>query len=378
LSSHGSLRYLAAACLAVAVVAFSNVSALAGPESPLLVNGGFETGNTTGWTAVTSTLSVASDAFQGSWAGKASYTNSASFGLRTSTKPVVGGTMGAQYTVTGMVRSETPGRQVCIFLTEYSSSGAQIRQTSSCAKTQTVWSPLATSTTALTVDGGSLQLAVREKSAISGDSFEVDNLNLYRESTTPTAVAKWSMNEPTGPTMFDSGAAPSNNGTLTNVTPGVPGVNGTTGYGFTRGSISVPDDASLDPDTGNVTISMSANPSSLATSGDFDVIRKGDSPGLQMKVEILQSGALDCAFRGTSGAKEVQSTVQLVPNTGYHSLQCIKTANQVKAVVDGTVTAVTANIGAIFNNANVVIGAHGTGTYDFYKGSLDDVRMTFG
>jgi Concanavalin A-like lectin/glucanases superfamily len=178
--------------------------------------------------------------------------------------------------------------------------------------------------------------------------------------------------------MFDSGAAPSNDGTLTNVTPGVPGVNGTTGYGFTRGYVRVPDDASLDPGTGNVTISMSANLSSLPATGDFDMIRKGDSPGQQMKVEILRSGALDCAFRGTSGAKEIASTVLLAPNTGYHSLQCIKTASQVKAVVDGTVTAVTANIGSISNSADVVIGAHGTGTYDFYKGSLDDVSMTFG
>jgi hypothetical protein len=97
-----------------------------------------------------------------------------------------------------------------------------------------------------------------------------------------------------------------------------------------------------------------------------------------MKVEILRSGALDCAFRGTSGSKEIQSMVQLVPNTGYHSLQCIKTGNSVQAVVDGTVTSQTANIGAISNNADVVIGAHGSGTFDFYKGSIDDVSMIFG
>jgi hypothetical protein len=362
----------------VALLAFANAPAFAGAESPLLVNGGFETGDTSGWAPVTSTLSVASDAFEGGWAGKAVYAKSTTFGLKTITRPVVNGTAGAQYTVTGMVRADTPGDPVCIYLTEYSSSGAQIRQTSSCAKTQASWAPLATSTTALAADGDSLALAVREKNAVAGDSFEVDSLNMYQETMTPTTIAQWSMDETSGSTMFDSGAAPANDGTITKVTLGVPGVNGTTGYGFTRGYVRVPDDPSLDPGTAKVTISMMANLSQLPSTGDFDMIRKGDSPGQQMKVEILRSGALDCAFRGTSGTKEIQSATLLVPNTGYHSLQCIKTADSVQAVVDGSVTSQTANIGAISNNADVVIGAHGDGSFDFYKGSLDDISMTFG
>jgi acetyl/propionyl-CoA carboxylase alpha subunit len=186
------------------------------------------------------------------------------------------------------------------------------------------------------------------------------------------------MDELSGTTMVDSGTSPANNGTLTNVTVGVPGLNGTTGYGFTRGYVSVPSQSSLNPGSANLTVTVSANPSSLPTSGDFDVIRKGDSPAQQYKMEILQSGALTCGFRGSIKSATVTSTATIAPNTGYHTLKCIKTTYQIKASLDGVVTALNAKVGSISSSQPVVIGAHGNGTYDFYKGSLDEASITVG
>ncbi|MEA2507472.1 MAG: hypothetical protein QOH48_2090 [Actinomycetota bacterium] len=204
---------------------------------------------------------------------------------------------------------------------------------------------------------------------VTAPAFAVTN------SVTTKTPALWHMDETSGTTMFDSGDAPANDGTLTNVTLGVAGINGTTGYGFTRGYVTVPDQNSLNPGSANLVVQISASPSSLPASGDFDVIRKGDSPGQQYKMEILQSGALSCGFRGSIKSATVISTTLIGANTGYHTLKCVKTTYQIKAFVDGVGTALNAKIGSISNSQAVVIGAHGSGTYDFYKGSLDEASI---
>jgi hypothetical protein len=197
-------------------------------------------------------------------------------------------------------------------------------------------------------------------------------------TSTPKVVAFWHMDEASGTTMFDSGISPANNGAITNVSLGVPGVSGT-GYGFTKGYVTVPDHSSLNPGSANITVAVSANPSALPLTGDYDVIRKGESPGQQYKMEIMPSGALLCGFRGSIQLATVLSIKLIAPNTGYHSLKCVKTTYQIKAIVDGVATSYNQKVGSISNSAPVVIGAHGGGTTnDFYKGSLDEASITIG
>jgi concanavalin A-like lectin/glucanase superfamily protein len=192
-----------------------------------------------------------------------------------------------------------------------------------------------------------------------------------------TKVAVWHMEETSGP-MQDAGTAPANNGTLRgSITRGVAGVSGR-GYSFTRGWVTVPTAGSLNPGSANVTIQASVKPTSLPTSGDFDIIRKGDSPSQLYKVEILQSGALFCQFRGSNGIAAVTSVKTIKPNSGFHTIKCIKTNTNLRAIVDGTSIGKTANIGSITNQAPVVIGAHTGGNNDFYKGVMDEVSITIG
>lgn len=355
-----------------ALVAVGNTPANAAGTN-LLTNGDFESGTTSGWSAYQSTISVATDGSDSAFAGKASNGSAANYGLRATAKPVTNGVAGTQYTGNGMVRSDTPGKQVCIYLTEYDSANHQVGQTKTCTVTTSQWTPLATVSRTLVGSGGSMAFAVRQSSAVAGESFEVDNLSLVQETSTGSQnVALWHMNETTGP-MLDSGLAPANNGTLS----GTIARNGTA-YTFTRGWVTVPTEASLSPGTQRVTITANVNPTSLPTTGDFDVLRKGDAPNQLYKVEILQSGALFCQFHGSGHTVGATSTTLIAPNTGFHSISCVKTTSQVQAIVDGNITSKSGNVGAISNSAPVVIGAHTGGNNDFFKGGIDEVSLTFG
>ena len=215
----------------------------------------------------------------------------------------------------------------------------------------------------------SAAIAKRENGVVQ----TVDDLTLVQETSTgPQNVAFWHMNDTTGP-MLDSGLAPANNGTLS----GTIARNGTS-YTFTRGWVTVPTEASLNPGTANVTIAANVSPTSLPTTGDFDVLRKGDAPNQLYKVEILQSGALFCQFHGSGHTVGATSTTLIAPNTGFHTIQCVKTTSQVQAIVDGNITSKSGNVGAISNSAPVVIGAHTGGNNDFFKGGIDQVSLTFG
>ena len=355
------------------------VSASASAAGPnLIVNGDFESGTTNGWTALSSTLSVVSPGFAGSFAGKATNTSAADYGLRAAVRPVQNGVAGTQYAGSGMVRSDTPGKKVCIYLTEYAPNGSQLGQSKTCTTTQSGWIALAPVSRTLIGSGGTMAFAVRQGTAVAGDSFEVDNLSLVQDTTgAPTTVALWHMDETTGP-MVDSGASPANNGTLNGtISRGAAGVAGTA-YSFTHGWVSVPTETSLNPGSANITIQASLNPTSLPTSGDFDIIRKGDSPAQLYKVEVLQSGALFCQFAGATKTAAATSTNTITPNTGYHTIRCIKTGSQIQAVVDGVTTTTSAQVGSITNHANVVLGAHTGGNNDLYKGALDEVSIAFG
>jgi phosphatidylinositol-3-phosphatase len=166
--------------------------ASAGPAAAatnLLPNGDFEgsgSGSLSGWSAINSTLSLANDGFSGSWAGKAVLANSAtSYGFDAVPRPVTPTVAGVQYSATGEVRSDTPGKTVCIHLIEYK-SGTQLGSVKSCKKTGSAWSAIPTATYTTVSNGGSLRYEVTQGAAAAGDSFEVDALSLASAPTVPT------------------------------------------------------------------------------------------------------------------------------------------------------------------------------------------------
>ncbi len=193
-----------------------------------------------------------------------------------------------------------------------------------------------------------------------------------------TVAALWHMDETSGTTMADS-SGNGNNGTLHNVTLGSAGKYGksyTFGGSKVKSYVEVPNSASLNPGSANITISFWLRTYSLPTSGDFDLVRKGVFTAPEYKVELLQSGQIQCTFRGTTSNHNAIGGSGL-NNGAWHHIQCVKTGTQIQTVIDGKVVATTnATVGSITNTSAVEIGAY-PGS-DWYKGKLDEVSISVG
>lgn len=196
---------------------------------------------------------------------------------------------------------------------------------------------------------------------------------------TGTLAAQWHMNEAAGATTMVDSSGNGNNGTLHNVTAGVAGKVGTA-YSFggsaKKSYVEVPDSPSLNPGTAKINISIWFNTKSLPTSGDYDLVRKGDYPGQEYKVELLQGGIINCEFLGTSGHVVLHGGSGLA-NGAWHHINCIAGPTGVKLQIGGKAVASSPTVvGSISNTVPVEIGAHPT--FDYYNGKLDEVSITVG
>jgi hypothetical protein len=195
---------------------------------------------------------------------------------------------------------------------------------------------------------------------------------------TSSVVALWHMDESSGTTMFDS--AGQNNGTLTSVTPGLPGFSGFA-YGFNGSTslVSVPSAASLNPGSANFsfTIDLKSTGTPPPPPDDWDVIRKGDyvTGSGEYKMEFQQTGQASCGFEGTTTYAEIQAGPAL--NDGHwHTITCVKTSSDIELIVDGQTYATPVVIGSISNTSPVTIGSHPGA--DWYQGSLDEANISIG
>jgi len=190
-----------------------------------------------------------------------------------------------------------------------------------------------------------------------------------------TVVALWHMNNKSGTLMYDS-TGHGHSGTLHHVSVGASGCS-KRAYWFngTSSFIWVPS-SGLNPGSDNITISFCLKTTHLPKTGDYDLVRKGKFPAENYKVELKPSGAIQCTFHGSASRHNAIGGSGL-NNGAWHHVQCIKTATQIKTVVDGAVVATTnAAVGSISNTSGADIGAH-PGS-DWYHGGLDEVSIAFG
>jgi hypothetical protein len=199
-----------------------------------------------------------------------------------------------------------------------------------------------------------------------------------------TVAALWHMESPTA--MTDS-SGHGNNGKTTAITS----VTGSSGKGYhfngKTSLVSVPDSASLDPGTANLTITahirFSVVPS--VTTGDYDLIRKGLSGtvGGDWKMEIFpptsgpRIGTAYCFFQD---AKRLTASIRDTRNLAdgkWHTVTCAKTATQIRLVVDGVIHAKSVRLGSISNSQPVALGAK-PGGGDRYLGDMDEVSVRTG
>jgi hypothetical protein len=152
------------------------VAAAAPPPSNLLANGSFE-GSLAGWAGSTATLALASDGKVGSGAARVARVSGSSFSIVASSKPVSPAVAGAAYVAGGWLRSDTPGRKVCLIVREWTSAGSLVGSRSSCVTSTRSWQQFA-SNPYVAASNGTIDLIVTESGASAGDSFEVDGLTL--------------------------------------------------------------------------------------------------------------------------------------------------------------------------------------------------------
>jgi Concanavalin A-like lectin/glucanases superfamily len=389
-----------AAVLSVMVAGLALLPAtVASAGTQLLPNGTFDGGTTSGWKATNATLSVASPGFAGTGdAAKVTHTGTAtSYSMYASPKPATGLAAGAQLQGTGEALGIS-GRSICLMLQEYTSGGASVQTVKGCVTGNGTWQPLPATTLTAKNTGDTVGFRITQTGAKSGDSFQADSLSLIALSPPPPPpaptvtgnAADWPMQETSGTTMTDT-SGNGNNGTLVGpVKVAQPGPAGSTGLPFAysfagssaKSTVDVPFSSTLVAGTANIDISFWLNTTHLPTSGDYDLVRMGDYPFPEYKVELVQQNQIECTFHHASTGAFAQGGANLADGN-WHFVQCVKTATQIQLWIDGTEAASTnAAIGDVSPSQDAFIGAHGLpGTsagFDWYQGKLADAEFSIG
>ena len=198
-------------------------------------------------------------------------------------------------------------------------------------------------------------------------------------SAAAAVAGAWNMDETTGTTAFDT-SGNGNNGLLTNVTVGAPGISGAPddfGYLFDSTSqMVVPKSAGLAAGSQAITITMSVKTTVRPGIGsfDFDMVSKGG-----YKVEIYPRNGLAqarCKFL-TSASKQVLFAGPDLIDGQWHTIVCHKDASQISLTVDGVTYSRAVALGALKTGSALYVGVGADGT-DHYRGALDDVSIEIG
>jgi len=194
-----------------------------------------------------------------------------------------------------------------------------------------------------------------------------------------TVAALWNMDEKAGATVMVDSSGNGNNGTLHNVTAGVPGHTGTAykfGGSAKKSYVEVPDSPPLNPGTQPISVSFWLKTTHLPTSGDYDLVRKGDFPQQEYKVELEKTNQIACTFHGSLASNNATGGSNLA-NGKWHHIVCAENSTAITLTIDGVLVKTTAvNVGSISTTTPVEIGAHPT--FDYYNGVLDDASITTG
>jgi len=203
-------RASAALVIFLGVVVLSS-SAAAAVEN-LISNGTFEgsgSGSLSGWKGSAASLSLVSPGASGSsWAAQVAYNNSSAsyYQIYANPKPVTTGGAGTVFTANAMVRSDTPGKRVCLILYE---SGTTTTSGQRCLTTTSTFTAIPTLIYQLASSGDALGLAVRQGSISTGDSFQVDNVTLTSNDSTAPSVPSPVAASASSPTEIDVSWQPS-------------------------------------------------------------------------------------------------------------------------------------------------------------------------
>jgi len=206
------------------------------------------------------------------------------------------------------------------------------------------------------------------------------------QASAGTVAAQWNMNEKAGATVMADSSGNNNNGTLHHVTAGVAGAPGLgTAYQFggsaKKSYVEAPDSPSLNPGTHPISISLWLKTTKVASSGDYDLVRKGDYPGQEYKVELdgakeVGPDEIACTFHGSHASSNATGGPRLSDGKWHHVI-CAESSTAITLTIDGVlVKKTTVDVGSISVTTPVEIGAHPS--FDYYSGDLQDVSIAIG
>ena len=204
-------RASAALVISLGLVVLSS-SGAASAVGNLIPNGTFEgsgSGSLSGWKGSAASLSLVSPGAGGSsWTAQVAYNNSPAsyYQIYANPKPVTTGGAGTVFTANATVRSDAPGKRVCLVLYE---SGTTTASAQRCLTTTSTFTAIATLTYTLASSGDALGLAVRQGNVSTGDSFQVDNITLTSNDTTAPSVPSGVAASASSPTEIDVSWQPS-------------------------------------------------------------------------------------------------------------------------------------------------------------------------
>ena len=167
--------------LAVALAAvFLPVGAAAG-ETRVLQSASFET-SLDGWGPWNATASRQAIAAAGSWSARAAARKRvSSFSIGPSSAPVSSTAAGATYVAAAAVRTDKPGRDICLRIREWAGTTV-VASTSGCLTGSTAWKRFAPVAHVAAGTGRTLDYYVYVPAAVRSDSFNVDDATLSIET----------------------------------------------------------------------------------------------------------------------------------------------------------------------------------------------------
>jgi len=201
------------------------------------------------------------------------------------------------------------------------------------------------------------------------------------DASAATGGGSWQLDETSGSVAGDS-SGNGNDGTVRGgVVMGVPGHTGTAFDFHSPGSwVEVPSSDSLNPGTGDFTVSAWVSADTTPGSGQsYEVVRKGLSgtDGGEFDLQIGNHGYARCIAKDSSGDLEsVRGPAIKVTDGHWHFLACTRTDSTWAVTVDGTTVSTNADLGSIGNTKSLAIGSR-YGNGHNVPGAVDDVELSF-
>ena len=190
----------------------------------------------------------------------------------------------------------------------------------------------------------------------------------------PSLVGHWTMDETSGTTAHDTGAAPANDATtVAGPTFGAGKIgnaltlNGSTQYA------TAPDEASLDI-TGAITMAAWIKPESTGTEG---IVKKGVTGGSAgYELSLGSSGKVFVRFNGQAAYRVDSATSYPTDGNTWVHVAGTYDGTTVKLYYNGvSENPKAASFGLLSNTYPLSIGVNGDLTQYFFDGAIDDVRV---